>query len=92
MSVINGFRKKSALHRRRFGPFRTDPQPLWEFQAQAMQKSRLGRIRTHGAPQAQLPSVRRQRANCILDSRGLLYFSLQGDRRNPCVAWAVMCF
>ena len=52
MSLINGLQNKSALHRRPFRQFRTDPQPLREFHAQEMQKGRLGRLATYHAPQA----------------------------------------
>ena len=58
MNVFNGLRKQSALHRDGCGPFRTDPQPLREFQPQAMQQSRLGCIGTHDAPEAQLATIR----------------------------------
>ncbi len=52
MSLVNGLQNKSALHRRPFRQFRTDPQPVREFHAQAMQKGRLGRLGTSHAPQA----------------------------------------
>ena len=50
VSLINDLQNKSALHRRPFHQFRTDPQPLREFHAQEMQKGRLGRLGTYLAP------------------------------------------
>ena len=60
MSLSRYLRKKSPLHRGGRGQVRPDAEPLRQLQAEPIQERRLGRIRAHHTPQAEVAATLRR--------------------------------